>query len=176
MPCNCTNPTSICVFVNPCNSGTLIGITPETGESGTWTGRIEFNGGWTEFSVEVEAGEEISILTTLLNENYVHELILTNISGDETCYKLRTQYSRNASGAPVLPVGTWDWACIEANGNTVTSPYLAGEIAPILYMGAGGDINWDENGITHDAETETLDLTAIGGFVGVICLQYRNLP
>lgn len=176
MACVCESYIIKCVNVNVCNVGTWTGITPAEGESGTWTGEIFFNGAKTEFGLEVEIGEEISILTSLLNENYVHEFRLYDTEGALfNCYKLHTTYSKTVAGAPVPPVssGVWDWICLTANGNTVVSPYLEGEISPGLLMGSGGEINWSENGITHDAETGTLDLTAIGGFVGTICLQYR---
>lgn len=176
MSCECETYIVKCIPTNPCTAGTLLDILAD--ETGTWTGRLEFNGAWKFFGLEVEDGIEISILTTLLNENYVHELKLYKEDGSLfNCYKLHTQYTANVANAPVPPVaaGQWDWVCLTANGNTLTSAYLSGEIAPILYMGSGGDINWSENGITHDAATETLDLTAIGGFIGEICLQYRNL-
>lgn len=185
MSCECTG-TPICLeaWVNVCNVGTLIGL--EATQTGTWTMRLEFNGAWTYFGVEVEEGEEIAILTSLLNENYVHQLRVYNVTGGLVgCYKLKTYYSASASGAPVPPVasGSWDWITLEVAGGLVSSIYLTGEISPNIFMGAGGDINWSENGVVFDPEsgigddpkTGSLDFTGMGGYDGLISLMYRNL-
>lgn len=178
MSCPCQTYNKVCVNVSPCNSGTLIGITPTEGDSGTWIGEIYFNSAKTKFGVEVEIGEEISILTTLLNESYVHEFRLYNTAEElYGCYKLHTTYSRNVSGAPVPPVatGAWDWHSLEMpGGNDIVSAYFTGELSPIIWLDSN-PIEWAAAGITQDAETGTLNLVSIGGYTGTISFQYRNL-
>src|SRR4051812_14022860 len=113
MSCNCETYTCVEVWLNPYSTGTALDI--EATETGTWTGRIEFNGTWREFGVSVIQGEEIAIFTSLLNENYIHELRLYNIAGQVVnCYKLKTLLSNSVADAPLPSPGnnTWQWATI----------------------------------------------------------------
>lgn len=175
MSCECEQYSVKCVRVNSCNVGTLIGITAD--ETGTWTGVLEFNGAYKEFGINVEDGEEISILTSILNENYVHEFKLLDAANELVgCYKLHTLLTQGVSGAPVPPVasGAWDWAeATVTNSDVVTSVYLGGEIAPIIYQDSQS-LDWEEQGIIWDNVTKTLTFQA--AFTGKVAWMYRNLP
>lgn len=177
MACVCETYIPLCVDVNPCNIATYIGITPTEGDSGNWLSELWFNGVKTSFGTAVILGEEISILTALLNENYVHEYRLYNNENElYGCYKIHTTLSKNVAGAPVPPAvaGSWDWQSVAAAGNTVTSAYFTGELSPIIWLDSN-PIEWAAAGITQDAETGTLNLVSIGGYTGTISFQYRNL-
>lgn len=171
MACDCT--TYICqeVWLNPCTTGTDTGITAT--EDGVWTARLGFNGVWRAFGVSVESGEDIAILTALLNENYVHELRLYKLDGSLfNCYHLKTRMTFNVNDAdipsPVAPVSGWDWDEVEASGNTVE--INATELSPIIWLDSN-PINWDAAGITF--EDGVLEMSAIGGFTGTISYQYK---
>lgn len=174
MPCGCSTYECLEAWVNPCNAGTYIGITAD--ETATWIMRLEFNGAWKQFSVSVTDGQQVSILTSLLNENYKHELrIYSSLMELLGCYWLKTSYTSDVADAPVSPIlGAWQWATLTVDGNTVTDDVLSGEISPIMWMD-GNSIEWEDNGITHDPETETLNFSAIGGYTGEISFQYRIL-
>lgn len=170
MACDCT--TYICqeVWLNPCTVGTDIGI--EATETGVWTARLGFNGVWRAFGVSVEDGEDIAILTRLLNENYVHELRLYKLDGSlYNCYHLKTLPTYNVDDATIpSPVTepTWDWDEVASAGNTVAID--ANELSPIIWLDSN-PINWDAAGITFISGV--LDMTAIGGFTGTISYQYK---
>lgn len=175
MSCDCDNPIKICVELNPCNTGTYIGINAT--ETGTWVGKIYFNGAVKKFGVEVTEGDEIAILTSLLNEDYVHEFKLYDTTGELVdCYKLHTELTQSVSDAPIPPVadGSWDWHSLTASGNTLVSDYFTGELSPIIWLDSN-PLEWSAAGIIQDDATGTLDLTNIGGYTGTISFQYRNL-
>lgn len=174
MSCGCPETICVEVNVNPCTTGTVLDI--EATETGIWTGVLEFNNTWKHFGIAVTDGQDISILTALLNENYVHDLVLYDTSGNKTCYRLKTRYTSFVPDAPV-PEGhadIWEWKELNMSGNTLVSPYLTGEVAPIIWMDSN-PTRWGAQGITHDDETGTLDFTTVGGFEGVITFQYKNL-
>lgn len=173
MPCGCATYECLEAFVNPCNAGTDIGITAT--ETGSWNAQILFNGKWTFFAFQVDEGEAVIIPTVVLNEDYVHELRLTNTEGVTTCYHLRTAYTSVLSGyEPVPPISSvWQWGEVEANGNIVDSELLGGDLSPIIWINQN-PTDWEEVGITR--EGDELDFTAIGGAFGKIIFQYRNLP
>ncbi len=179
MNCECTG-TPICLeaWVNVCNVGTLIGL--EATQTGTWTMRLEFNGAWTYFGVEVEEGEEIAILTSLLNENYVHQLRVYNVTGGLVgCYKLKTYYSASASGAPVPPVaaGSWDWhteTFTVSGTDTITSNYFSGEISPEIWIN-NNNTDWEGEGIIHNPDDSELVFPYTLDGTYKISFQYRNL-
>lgn len=181
MSCDCETYIVKCVEVNPCNTGSYIGI--DATETGTWTGKIYFNGAVKKFGVEVTEGEEIAILTSLLNENYVHEFKLYDTVNDLVgCYKLQTELTQNVADAPVPPVadGTWDWqtVIVTTDTMTVTSDYFTGDLSPEIWID-GNPVNVSMNGITGTG-TGTLNFTTYGGIYGAgtpvrIDFQYRNL-
>lgn len=174
MACGCDTYGCLDVFVNPCNEWTYIGIT--AAETGQWLMRIEFNNAWSEFGIEVATGEQVAVPTSTLNESYVHELWIFNISGIRTCYKLKTKYSKGVEGAPVPPGFTdkWNYGTVTANGNTVTSALFTGEVTSIIYLNGAPTLMSDSD-ITIDSETGVMDLTNIGGYVGTINFWYRNI-
>lgn len=176
MSCLCEPNTLVCVRMSPCNSGTTIDLQADV--SGTWTVNIEFNGAYRYFGLEVTEDEDIILPTIVLNENYIHQTKFYREDGSEFgCYKLQTQLTQNVSGSPLPPApsGSWDWHTLAVNGNTVVSPYLEGELSPIIFLDSN-PIEWATQGITWDSSTGTLDFTAIGGFIGDVTFQYRNLP
>lgn len=176
MACDCETVTNVCIFVNPCNDGTGIGITAT--ETGTYTARLEFNGVYRQFGVQATEGEEISILTSLLNESYTHKLTLISPTNETNCYTLSTSIGLGVSGYPTPSTtdNMWQWYSIEdISGNDVESDYLKGEVSPIIWVN-GQDIDWAEQGIIHTAATGTLNFVAVGGIEGKLVFQYRNLP
>lgn len=183
MACTECLGTPVCLeaYVNPCSTGTYIGLVAT--ETGTWTMRLEFNGVWKYFGVEVVEGEEIAILTSLLNEKYVHQLKVYNTANELVdCYKLKTHISFNSTNAPVPPVadGAWDWetVIVTTDTMTVTSDYFTGDLSPEIWID-GNPVNVSMNGITGTG-TGTLNFTTYGGIYGAgtpvrIDFQYRNL-
>lgn len=181
MSCLCEPNTLVCVPVNPCNAGTIIGVRAD--EAGTWTANIEFNGAARYFGLEVEEDEYIVLPTMVLNENYIHQIKFNREDGTEFgCYKLQTQLTQSVSGSPVPPVssGSWDYADGNddsafdvVNSDTITSDYLKGELAPILWQDSQS-LEWAEFGIVWDGAAGTLVFPA--AFTGSVVIQYRNLP
>jgi hypothetical protein len=171
MNCNpCESYECVEVLVNPCSTGTALGI--EADETGSWVARLSFAGVYREFGISVTMGESISILTALLNENGVHELQLyDNTDTLFGCYKVRTRISYNVPDAPVpspYVVNGWEWDEVESAGNTVAID--ADELSPIIWLDSN-PINWANNGITFI--DGVLDMSAIGGFTGTISYQYK---
>lgn len=171
MNCNpCETYDCVEVLVNPCSTGTDLGI--ESDQTGSWVARLSFNGVYREFGISVTEGESISILTALLNENAVHELQLYD--NDDVlfgCYKVRTRISYNVPDAPVpspYVVNGWDWGSVVAAGNTVAID--ADELSPIIWLDSN-PIDWVNAGVTFI--DGVLDLTFIGGFTGTISYQYK---
>jgi hypothetical protein len=172
MDCRCESYSCVSVGVNPCNVGTSLGI--EAAMTGNYIAWLEFNGTVTEFGVAATEGEDIAILTSLLNEQYTHELRLTDPMGDIRCYKVKTYPSFTASGAPVIPVDndTWQWGQVfNISGNTVDSELLTGDISPYIWLNEQ-PLDWEEQGITQTA-TGLLFPYTVSGILG---FQYKNLP
>lgn len=174
MACACDTYSCLDVAVNPCNTGTGLGVTAAT--SGNYLIRIEFNGMWNNLSVLATEDMELSVPTFVLNENYVHEIIITNPGGNISCYNANTYLSFNVAGyTPVPPDNdTWQWGELDVSGDTVVSNLLAGDLSPIIWINQN-PTDWEDVGITHDPESGTLDFTAIGGVIGKIIFQYKNL-
>lgn len=173
MACLCDSYTCINALIDPCNTGTELPIVAPDSE--TWNGLIEFNGNWQQFGFEVVGGQNIVLPTILFNEDYVHELRLTNAAGINTCYKVNAMIGSVLNGfAPQPPISeVWQWGELPISGNTVSNILLGGEIAPIIWVNEQ-PIDWAAQGVTHVGDT--LDFTSIGGVIGNIIFQYRNLP
>lgn len=171
--CGCETYECLEAFVNPCNVGTELDVQAEA--NGTWNAQILFNEKWTQFGFEVNAGENIVIPTSVLNENYLHELRLFNTTGVQTCYHLKTRYTSVLSGfEPQPPISSiWQWGKLAVNGNTVSDDLLGGDLSTIIWINEQ-PVDWAAQGITHTGDT--LDFTAIGGAYGNIIFQYRSLP
>lgn len=176
MACDCENITRKCVLVNPCNTGTGLGIIANA--TGTWEAVLAFNGVSRVFSFEADDGDEISVPTSVLNENYVHVLKLTNPNDVLTCYEISTSIGFGVSGLPVTPPinNTWQWGTIIVNDPslTVEDNLFQGEVSPIIWAN-GTPIEWALQGVIHDPETLTMDFTAIGGMQGSLVFQYKIL-
>lgn len=172
--CPCETYECKNVFLNPCNIGTGIGVTANA--TGNWMALLEFNGAWQNFGVAVTSGEEVVFLSSVFNENYTHELRL--FDANDTlfgCYRLSTVYTKNVSGAPVIPPAddTWQWGQVAANGNIVDSVLLTGDISPIIWYNEQ-PMDWVQQGVIQTATG--LDFTSIGGAYGTISFQYKNIP
>lgn len=106
MACGCDNTTCIEVKFNPCSTGALLPLISEF--TGDVKGEIEFNDVWTAFSVGVEAGANIIIPTSLLNEYYTHTLKLFDESEVlmwDTCFTVKARAMTSAPDFPVVPAG-----------------------------------------------------------------------
>lgn len=174
MACGCDNIECIEVLVNLCNAGTEIAI-PAT-QTGNWRLLLEFNRANRNFSIAVTSGDNISIPTFLLNANYVHLLKVYNTSDVLVgCYNLNTIIAQGVADYPVNPPDndTWQWATVTANGNQVDDVLLTGDISPIIWLNQQ-PIEWAAQGIIQTATG--LDFTAIGGAVGSLVFQYKNIP
>lgn len=173
MACLCDSYICINVIIDPCSTGTELPILAPSSE--TWNGLIEFNGKWTSFGFEVVGGQNIVLPTLLFNEDYVHELRLTDADGINTCYKVNAIFGSVLSGfEPQPPISeVWQWGELAMSGNTISNILLGGEIAPIIWVNEQ-PINWVLQGVTHVGDT--LDFTSIGGVFGTIIFQYRMLP
>lgn len=172
MDCRCESYQCVSVGVNPCTIGTSLGI--EAALTGNYIGQLYFNGTVTEFGVAATEGEDIAILTSLLNEQYSHELVLTNPQGNITCYTIKTYPSFTASGAPVIPVDndTWQWGRIEGlSGFAVDDELLTGDISPMVWLNEQY-LDREEQGITQTA-TGLLFPYEVSGFLS---FQYKNIP
>lgn len=173
MDCRCESYQCVSVGVNPCTTGTSLGI--EAAMTGNYTAWLEFNGTITEFGVSATEGEDIAILTSLLNEQYTHELRLTDPEGETTCYRVKTYPSFTASGAPVPPIDndTWQWAEIEGitDTDTVDNVLLTGDVSPMIWLNEQ-PLNLELQGITQTATGLVFPYT----ISGTLSFQYKNLP
>lgn len=170
--CGCETYECLEAFVNPCNAGTELDVQAEA--DGTWNAQILFNEKWTQFGFEVNVGENIVIPTSVLNENYLHELRLFNTTGVQSCYHLKTRYTSVLSGfEPQPPVSDiWQWARLEGNGtNTLDNPLLTGDLSMLIWINEQ-EQDWAQQGIT---QTDT-GLVFPYDFSGTLIFQYRNLP
>lgn len=71
------------------------------------------------------------------------------------------------------PEFIWQWGSVIVNGNSVTSPLLAGELAPIVYV-AEMPVSWVAQGWVHNPSTGTLTMPTTFDNVNMI-FQYRNI-
>lgn len=170
MACGCETYNCVDVWVNPCNTGTFLGI--EATETGTYTALVEFNGNYKKLGIQADEGDEMVILTSVLNEQYTHELRLTSPSGVQTCYKLKTHPTFNVSGAPVPPPITsiWQWFELDVDSDIVTSDFFEGDISPEIYLNGNG-FDWEQSGVIRNVDS--LDFTAIGGAHGKLTGMYK---
>lgn len=182
MSCECEDYECVQVLVNPCTTGTTLPI--EANQTGTWEGHLYFNGGVKTFGINVTSGQDISILTALLNENYRHEFRLYNTSGAlHGCYRLKTVYTTTVDDAPVPTPGSdmWQWyeggiAVSGVTGEVQNDAFLDVELPPIIYID-GSSFKWEAAGVTHDPETGILDFTgyAYTPVTGVIDFEYKTI-
>lgn len=173
MACGCVTYECRDVLLNPCLIAINTGI--ESTIDGEVNGMIEFNGGWTTFSVSVNAGSDIYLPVDLFNEFYVHELRLTQDS-ETTCYKINTLFSSNNT-TPIIDNTMWQWARITgiaAGTMIVTDSRLTGDLSPQIWINGEG-YDYLLSGFSHTANG--IDFTSVGGFPGgVLSFQYKNLP
>lgn len=175
MSSECSSYSCIDVGVNSCNTGTLLNITAPATE--TMLAKLEFNGVIREFGISTTAGEKIAILTSLLNECYVHVLRLYRADGSlHACYRLTTQPSYDVANAPVPTPGDniWNWQTVTVASltHTVASEYFEGSLSPIIWIN-GSQFAWAAMGVTHDPDTGTLDFTGYRQVKGSISFQYK---
>jgi|GEM_PF-4368337 len=143
MSCDCENIVRVCIGVNPCNEGTAIGIT--AAQTGTYGASLLFNGVTRSFTIEAVENEEMAILTSLLNESYVHELRLTDPIGNVTCHYLSTHLDLGAENSPVTPsnpiqeleieVDADDISTTTETDDTLTNAWFDGKVIRKIYMG-----------------------------------------
>lgn len=172
MACGCESYTCVEVMVNPCLESVNLGILAEADEA--VTGMIEFNGNYTTFSVAVNEGQNIFLPVELFNEQYVHELRLTQ--SETLCYKVKTLLStRNQS--PIIDNSMWNWARITGippATMVVEDSRLTGDISPEIWLNGEG-FDFASLGLTQVAGG--VDFSAIGGHPGgIFSFQYRNIP
>lgn len=146
MACGCA--TYICkeVFVNPCNTGTNTGIVATT--AGDYIIEVYFNGTVKRSTVTVGANEEINIPTSSLNENYTHEVRVTNPADVTTCYWLSTTIDLDAADAPFVPANT-EWRLpytVEETSDTITIEGLKPVTAILLPNGTLTQQQFTQNG------------------------------
>lgn len=144
MSCDCENISNICIFVDPCNEGTAIGITAAT--TGTYEAAIQFNSVWSRFSLAGTENEEFVILTSMLNENYVHKFQLTDPSGNLNCFTLSTSLAFSVSNSPTptpepdieeleITVDAEDISTTDYPDDTLTNAWFDGKTIRKIYMG-----------------------------------------
>lgn len=172
MACGCESYQCVEIPVNPCNTGTGIGVTAEL--TCNYTIRLFFNGYTYIVGVMADAGDELSVPTYVLNEQYTHEIRVIDPNGTTTCYYGETHPEFTAAGyTPIPPANdTWQWGELEVNGMTVSDVLLSGQISPIIWINQN-PTDWQEVGITHVGDT--LDFTSIGGVQGTIIFQYKGI-
>lgn len=135
MACGCATYECLEVFVNPCNEGTSLGITATT--TGDYTIEVYFNGSVKRMTVTVAANEEISIPTSSLNENYVHDIRVISPSDVTTCYHASTIIDMNVADAPFVPANS-EWRLlytVEETSDTITIEGLKPVTAILLPNG-----------------------------------------
>jgi hypothetical protein len=172
MACGCATYECLEVLVNPCLASVGIGVNAV--EDGEVSGMIYFNGIWTTFNASVTQGQQIYLPTELFNEDYVHELRLTQ-ANEQTCYKVKTLLSLYNS-TPIIDNSMWNWAAksgIAPGTMIVEDERLTGDISPEIWNDGSG-FDWAQNGVVQTASG--LDFTSIGGIQGKLTWQYRNLP
>lgn len=135
MACGCETYTCIEVFINPCSTGVELPV--EATADGTITAMVEFNGMWKNTQVEGETGEPIILPVTLFNEDYTHEMRLTE-GVTQTCYKVRSMIMIDAPIVepipPVTPIEGFVVTVEEVSedGTSFTNPALTGEVVAII--------------------------------------------
>lgn len=94
MACGCVIFECLRVPFDPCNAGFEIDVVAT--ETGNASIEVLFNENIKQFEVAITEGENIILPTSAFNENYTHEVEITQ-GGESTCYKLTTI---PASGLP----------------------------------------------------------------------------
>jgi len=169
MACGCENTTCIEVKFNPCSIGAELPLVAS--ETGDITGEIEFNGVWTTFSVGVLEGENIVILTSLLNEYYTHLLKMYNEAGaliNNTCYTVKSRAMLNAPDFSVLPPGEVVEVfniTVEEEGIALSDPLLANSTVMLLNTDAQ---SYNSVFFTKDFASDTLTGLGISFYIGQI--------
>lgn len=170
MACGCEIVECVRVVVNPCSPGTELPIASTV--TGNVAISIDFNGATSLFQISATEGDNLMVPTFILNEKYTHRM---EVLGQ--CYELRTSPAVTPAGttppSPPISGNTWEWGSLIINGNSLTSPLLAGELAPIVYV-SEMPVSWVAQGWVHNPNAGTL--TTPTTFVNAdIIFQYRNI-
>lgn len=173
MSCDCESYICLEAFANPCSEGVEIDV--EATYTGDITGRVYFNGISQSFTVGVTEGENIIIPSSVLNENYTHELRLYNGSSLLNCYHLKVTIDVNSGDFPVPEStgNTLQGASFTGNGtDTQAFPILTGQTLFTISMGGQ---EYTSEYFTQTGTFVTWSNYGVGlTFTGVVALNWKK--
>ncbi len=169
MSCTCETYTCIKAFVNKCSEGVELPIVADY--DGDMYGELYFNDMVSTFTVAVELNKKIVIPSSIVNENYVHELRLYRDGILYGCYHLRTVFSVNEGTHDLIPPSHGYLQTAQYVGNNAGSQVfgaLLGYTLVTISMGGQDYTNefWSQTGTT---------VTWLGGmtFNGQVVLNFK---
>ena len=164
MSCECEQYVCLKTFASKCGEGVQLPLVADY--TGNIKGEIYFNDVVSVFTVGVVENAKIVIPSSLLNESYVHKLILYKDGELWGCYHVKTIFDINAGTFDLIEPTLGYLQSSQVTGNGLSSQTFASllgfELVTISMGGqeytnefwtqAGSTVTWDSEGMTFVGE------------------------